>query len=387
MAGHLIESKSAAQRNTSAEPFLDGEPPGRHEAGDVLPVQATRSGNPAGLQIGIYDGDSREWDSFVRGAHGWTHFHLLGWRRVIERVFGHRCVYLAARERDGRLGGVLPLVRLKSALFGHYLVSMPFVNYGGPLGESRVVRGLADHAVGLAQGRRADLLELRSRVELDVGLPVSRRKITVLLELPDSPEALWRCFRSKLRSQIRRPEKEGVHIRFGLDQVEPFFAVFSHHMRDLGTPTQPLRLFQTIAEEFPEDVWFGCAYLRDLPVAAGCGLRWGQEFEMSWASSLRKYNRLAPNMLLYWRFIQRAISTGVRIFNFGRCTPGGGTHRFKSQWGGADQPLPWHQHSTTGRASTPSPDEGLYRLGPAIWRRLPLRMANALGPHIVRSIP
>lgn len=339
------------------------------------------------LRIGAYRGDPAQWDAFVREREGGTHFHLFGWRRVVERVFRHRCIHLAAEEQSGRLVGVLPLVRVKSAVFGHYLVSMPFVNYGGPLGDPEAVRGLADHAVGLARQSRVDLLELRSGVRRDLGLTGSHRKITVLLDLPPDPELLWRRFRSKVRSQIRRAEKEGVRMRFGLDQIEPFFAVFSRHMRDLGTPTQPLRFFEAIAEEFPDDVWFGCAYLRDRPVAGGCGFAWAREFEMTWASSLKRYNRLAPNMLLYWSFMQRAIAKGVRVFNFGRCSPGGGTHRFKSQWGGVDEPLCWYRYSLSRRTSTPSPDDPRYRWGPRIWRCLPLRAANALGPHIVRFIP
>ncbi|MCH7491403.1 MAG: GNAT family N-acetyltransferase [Gemmatimonadetes bacterium] len=98
-------------------------------------------------------------------------------------------------------------------------------------------------------------------------------------------------------------------------------------------------------------------------------------------------SRLAPNMLLYWSFMQRAIAKGVRVFNFGRCSPGGGTHRFKSQWGGVDEPLCWYRYSISPRTSTPSPDDPRYRWGPRIWRCLPLRAANALGPHIVRFIP
>ena len=116
-------------------------------------------------------------------------------------------------------------------------------------------------------------------------------------------------------------------VRFGTDQVAPFFEVFARHMRDLGTPAQPLTLFRELAKQFPDDCWFACAYLGARPVAAGCGFRFGSEFEMTWASSLRAYNRQAPNMLLYWACMERAIGEGITRFNFGRCTPGAGTHR------------------------------------------------------------
>jgi FemAB-related protein (PEP-CTERM system-associated) len=341
------------------------------------------------LAVERFEGSAAEWDAFVQAAQGWTHFHLHGWRPVIEGVFGHECIYLAARDERGHMEGVLPLVRVKSLLFGHYVVSMPFLNYGGPLGTDAAMRALVTHAVDLARNDGAKLLELRSRIALPVDLPVSHRKITVLLDLASGgPEKLFAGLKAKVRSQVRRPQKEGVAVRFGADQVAPFFGIFAHHMRDLGTPTQPRRLFETIAEQFGEDVWFGCAYLGERAIACGCGFRWGGEFEMTWASALVEFNQIAPNMLLYWAFLERAAKESLTVFNFGRCTPGGGTHRFKQQWGGRDEPLFWYQHAAGGgEAATPSPDDGAYSWGPRIWKRLPLSLATALGPRIVRGIP
>lgn len=339
------------------------------------------------MQVAPFAGDAREWDEFVRRAPGWTHFHLHGWRAVIERVFGHECIYLAARDADGALAGVLPLVRVRSIVFGHYLVSMPFVNYGGALGNAAAVCALVDAAAAIARDSGVRLLELRSRVPLDVPLPVSHRKVASLLDLPASGAALFQSLPSKLRSQIRRPMKEGVEVRFGADQVEPFFRVFARHMRDLGTPTQPLSLFATIADCFPGDAWFACAYWRGRPVAAGAGFAWDREVEITWASALPEYKTFAPNMLLYWRILEWAADTGMATFNFGRSSPGSGPHRFKQQWGARDEPLWWYALARSARAATPSPTDGGYAWGPRLWRRLPAWVATALGPRIVRYIP
>lgn len=340
------------------------------------------------MTVERFAGPPAAWDELVRRSSGWTPFHLYAWRHVLEQVFGHECLYLATRDRHGALSGILPLVRVKSLVFGHYLVSMPFVNYGGPLGEDAAIHELVAHAVEVAREDGVTLLELRSRRPLPLDLAVSHRKITVVRDLaPGDPDRLWRELPAKVRSQVRRPQKEGVEVRFGPDQVTPFFAVFSRHMRDLGTPTLPLRFFECLAETFPADVWFGCAYLASTPIACGCGFRWGGEFEMTWASARREYSRIAPNMLLYWTFIERAAREGLATFNFGRCTPGGSTHRFKQQWGGSDEPLWWYQAAAGRRAATPSPDEGAFALGPRLWRHLPLAFATALGPRIVRYIP
>jgi FemAB-related protein (PEP-CTERM system-associated) len=317
---------------------------------------------------------------------GWTHFHLFGWKTVIERSLGHECLYLATGDGSAP-SGVLPLVRVRSALFGHFLVSMPFVNYGGPLGDPAAVQALTQRAVELASRDRVHLLELRSRVPLPIDLPVSHRKITVVLDLPADPAALWQALGSKLRSQVKRPQKEGLSVRFGPDQVEPFYQVFAEHMHDLGTPAMPRAFFRAIANQFGDAAWFGCAYHQGRAVACGAGFRWGDELELTWASSLAAYNRLAPNMLLYWAFMERAVQAGVTLFNFGRCTPEAGTHRFKRQWGSRDEPLWWYQRASGGTAATPSPSDSKYAWGPRLWRRLPLPLASALGPRIVRFIP
>lgn len=334
-----------------------------------------------------FAGAPDEWDALARRSPGFTHFHLYGWRSVMERVYGHECLYLAAYDDAAALAGVLPLVRVKSALFGHFLVSMPFLNYGGPLGTPDAIVALVARASELARESGVKLLELRSRVPLPIDLPVSHRKITVLLDLPESEPALMKQLDAKLRSQVRRPQKEGVAVRFGADQVAPFFEVFAHHMRDLGTPTQPRRLFETIAATFPEDAWFGCAWYEGRPIACGCAFRWGAELEMTWASSLNAHKRIAPNMLLYYRFMERALDAGVRTFNFGRSTPDSGTHRFKSQWGSRDEQLWWYDLSAGGTVTTPSPTDSGYAWGPRIWKRLPAAVATALGPRIVRYIP
>jgi FemAB-related protein (PEP-CTERM system-associated) len=336
----------------------------------------------------LFTGSAEDWDRFVKTQRGWTHFHLYGWRQVIKQVFGHECVYLACSNAAGTLTGVLPLVQVKSRIFGHYLVSMPFLNYGGPLGTDASIEKLAGTATDIAKDLAVDLLELRSLTELPLDLRVSHRKITVLLDLPsEGPEHLMSQFKAKLRSQIRRPQKEGVEARFGQDQVDSFYRVFSQHMRDLGTPTLPRRFFDAIADTFGESVWFGCAYMGEYPIACGCGFEWDEQFEMTWASSLVRYNRIAPNMLLYWGFMERAIERGLKIFNFGRCTPESGTHRFKKQWGSRDVPLFWYQFRKDEASSTPSPDDSRYSWGPRLWRHLPLPIANAVGPRIVRNIP
>lgn len=335
-----------------------------------------------------FEGPADAWDRFVRAQAGWTHFHLHGWRQVLERVFGHECLYLECRGEGGVLRGVLPLVRVRSILFGHYIVSMPFLNYGGPLGDEEAVRALAAEAAGRARRDGVKLLELRSRTPLPIDWPVSHRKLTVLVDIPNrDSKALWSSLSANIRNKVRRPQKAGVTVRFGPAEMDPFFGIFAHHMRDLGTPTQSRGFFAAIRDAFPDSVVFGCAYKDDVPIAGGCGFRWADEFEIAWSSALRAHSDLRANYLLHWSFMEQAANAGCSIYNFGRSTPGSGTHDFKKQWGGRDEQLWWYAVSKRESAETPSPDRGAFRWGPYLWKYLPVGLATRIGPRIVRNLP
>jgi serine/alanine adding enzyme len=346
-------------------------------------AEASRS-----FRIVPVDAGDPQWDRFVTSATGSTFCHLSGWREIMTDVLGHEPAYFAACNSDGAWRGVLPLVRVRSVL-GHYLVSMPFLNDGGPLGDDAARLQLVEYAVGEAQRSGAALLELRSRNPVSGPVETSNRKITVHLEMPATVELLWeKTFRAKLRSQVRRPTKDGMTARCGSEEIAPFYDVFARNMRDLGTPVLPRTFFERIAAVFGDRVVFVTVYTKEgRPAAAACALTWGDELEVTWASSLRELNRLSPNMLLYARLMEEAIGRGVRLFNFGRCTPDGPTHRFKQQWGGRDIPLPWAYWSRTGIASTPSPDRPIFRVATAVWSRLPLAIANRVGPVLARQLP
>ena len=170
------------------------------------------------ITIEEFAGDASEWDGFVEWSPGATYCHLHAWREIMSDVLGHESRQFVAVDENGVWRGVLPLVRVRNPLFGHYLVSMPFLNSGGPLGTPEAERALVARAVGEAEHSRADLLELRSRRLVRSAPRQSNRKITVQLPLPAEPDMLWKAFPSKLRSQIRRPQKEGLVTRFGLSE-------------------------------------------------------------------------------------------------------------------------------------------------------------------------
>ncbi|GAB1342519.1 FemAB family XrtA/PEP-CTERM system-associated protein [Gemmatimonas sp.] len=326
------------------------------------------------------------WNHFVeQHPHGST-FHRWEWRGVYREVYRHEAPYLLAWRGDA-LEGVLPLVRVKSLVFGHYLVSLPFVSYGGPLGSNEAQRALTARAAQLGQG--AKLVELRSRVPLDTVLTPVQRKITVLLDLvPNDYDATFKRFDSKLRSQVRRGDKEGIVVKFGREHAAAYHRVFAEHMRDLGSPAHGLHFFERLADALGDRAWIGVAYLGSEPVAAGFAIENGTEVEISWASALRRYQKISPNMALYGAFIRRACEQGFQVFNFGRCTEGSGTHKFKKQWGSRDEALPWYQAGgAEGAGGPPNPDQGAYAKAVKIWQRLPMGLTTPLGARLIAGIP
>jgi serine/alanine adding enzyme len=341
------------------------------------------------LEVASLNGDHRAWDEVVTYAPGSSFCQLSGWREILSDVLGAECLYWTAADTNGALQGILPLVRVRSRMFGHYLVSMPFLNDGGALGSQAARERLIQEAVQEARRSGVDLLELRTRDPGAVDLPVSTRRITVLLPLPPDADTLFKRFPAKLRSQIRRPMKEGLEVRFGAEQREPFYELFARARRDLGSPVLPRAFFERVAATFSDLVMFGVVYRGAQPLAGGCGFVWRGEFELNWAGALRESRRIAANMLLYWGLMQHAIARGVQVFNFGRCAPGGSTHQFKKQWGGMDVPLAWLHYTAPGRGARaiPSSDSASYSWGPRLWRRLPLFVANRLGPRLVRFLP
>ena len=336
--------------------------------------------------------DSVRWDAYATSAPGSTLYHLYGWRRVLERTFAHPTFYLSA-DAGGPVLGILPLVQLKSRLFGNMLVSLPFFNYGGICADAEPVRrALLDHAIAVAADRGASFVEIRQQDEehdWQRGLARKASKVSMRLALPPSADELWKALGSKLRNQVQKPRREGLTAAVGREEaLDGFYEVFSANMRDLGTPVYPKAFFANILQEFPDRTWICTVYRGATPVAAGLLAGFRDRLEIPWASSLREFNRLSPNMLLYWSCLEFACASGYGIFDFGRSTPNEGTYRFKEQWGAAPVPLYWYYWLADGAAMPQvNPHNPKYRTAIALWQRLPLAVTRQLGPRIVKYIP
>jgi len=340
-------------------------------------------------QIKLLSHEESLWDQYVHASPAASPYHLTGWKRVIEETFGHLTYYLYALQGN-HIVGILPLVYLKSFLFGRFFVSLPYFNYGGIVAENEESRRrLLDGAIKIAQQEGATHIELRHTESYELGLPVKTPKVLMLLNLPETSEGLWKSFKSKLRSQIRRPEKEGFVVKFGqLDEVENFYQLFAYKMRDLGTPVYTKRFFESILTEFPETARICMVYDGNTPIAGGFIIGFKQLLQTPWAASLRAYDRFGINMMLYWNILKFGCEQGYKQFDFGRSTPDKGTYKFKKQWGSIPVQCYWHYWLAKGdELPDLNPDNPKYHLAINVWQKLPLPVTKFLGPKIVKFIP
>jgi serine/alanine adding enzyme len=342
------------------------------------------------MKVIAIDYQETEWDHFVRSVPAATAYHQFRWKEVICRSFGHASHYLAAVDDQGAWQGILPLVFLRSKLFGKLLVSLPFVNYGGILSKNAMARGLLlEHAGLLRKSLGAAHVELRHMARPMENLPTKQHKVTMLLELTSDVEKQWQAFNAKLRNQIRKAEKSGLTSIIGhAELLDGFYGVFARNMRDLGTPVYSKDFFREILHEFRDTtIIFGICHKEKL-IASGLALWFRGTLELPWASSISDYKVLCPNNLLYWDAIRFAIDNGFGRMDFGRSTPNEGTYNFKKQWGATPVGLYW-QYLIDAHNPLPdlSPANPKYRAAIRVWQRLPVPITKVLGPLIVRNIP
>ncbi len=342
------------------------------------------------MKVELIESDESKWNSFVESSTAASSYHRFEWKRIIAKTFGHHSYYLAAIDGQGQWHGVLPLIHIQSRLFGNFLISVPFVNYGGLLcSDSNLVALLLNRAEQLRKTTGASHVELRHVGYCIDGLPTRQHKVTMILNLAPDEEGQWRGFNAKLRNQIRKAEKSSLHIQIGgLELLERFYRVFARNMRDLGTPVYSQNFFRNVLETFPETSRIFAVCYGDAMIAAGIGTWFRETLEIPWASSNGDYKALCPNNMLYWEAIRFAITKGLKKLDFGRSTPHEGTYNFKKQWGAIPVQLYWQYLTQPGTALPDlSPSNPKYDFAIRLWQKLPLPVTKVLGPFIVRNIP
>jgi len=341
------------------------------------------------------DLDQTRWDLFLKRQSHPSPYLLFAWGRAVEAAYGHRIFYLIAAIQD-EVVGIFPLVYMKPLWGAGQMVSLPYCDLGGRFShDAETEEALVAKAISLARALSAGFLELRTwvptlslREEEGRSVHTKSHKVSMILDLPDSSEAVWKKFKSKLRSQIRKAEKNGCSFSWGgLEELDLFYQVFSLNMRDLGSPVHSKKWIQSILEYYGPDARMGLVHFDGKPIGAGIILSVGTVISIPWASTLRSHNHLSPNMMLYWNFIKYAADNGYTQFDLGRSSPNEGTYRFKAQWGAKPVPLYWHTISLAGNEGENEAERSFARgIAEKLWQKLPLFIANGIGPRLRKHI-
>ncbi|WP_157368878.1 FemAB family XrtA/PEP-CTERM system-associated protein [Zavarzinella formosa] len=311
------------------------------------------------------------------------------WMYVLKEGLGHVPYALEAVD-GGRTVGYLPLVFVRSTLFGRFLVSLPYLNTGGVIADTDDAKAdLISQAVELGNRLRTRHVELRHEVPVTHASLNGTRgsKVHMRLELPSFPGPLWESFPAKVRNQVRKGEKSGLTTHWGtFDLLPEFYQVFSTNMRDLGTPVYSQNLFRSMLRHFRGHAEL-CVLRHEGIAVSGAVLVHGKGItEVPSASTLRSANNLSANMLMYWNLLDRTVQRGQSVFDFGRATKDGNTYKFKKQWGAVESPAVW-QYALHGAAANLRTDNPTYAKIIKLWQRLPVPVTRMIGPAIVRGIP
>lgn len=337
------------------------------------------------------DNDRARWDAFVMASPDATFFHRSAWRDIVANVFGHRPVFLYA-ERDGQVVGVLPLARQKSRLFGDALISLPFCVYGGVAAVDReAADALLDAAEACADDMGVGHLECRNvrpqRIDRGHGWSTTDLYVTFRKEITADAEANMLAIPRKQRAMVRKGIKAGLVSEID-DDVDRFFALYADNVHRHGTPGQSKRYFETLKKTFGAD----CRVLtvvtpEGLPVSSVLTFYFRNEVLPYYAGDAVVSRVTAANDFKYWELMRRSAEEGLTLFDYGRSKVGTGPYDFKKNWGFTPEPLPY-EYKLVRATAVPenNPLNPKYRAFIALWQKMPLPLANRLGPYLARSL-
>jgi len=349
--------------------------PSRPERADEAPV--VRS---------LGAGEEAAWDLFVRAAPDATFFHLAAWRRIVEKIGGHRTHYLYA-SRAGAITGVLPLAEIKSALFGHSLISTPFCVYGGAVADTEQDRNaLETRARELAEELGVGYLELRNLRASAGEWQQKDLYVTFRKRIAADDDANMKAVPRKQRAMIRKGIDAGLKSEIGHD-VEPFYRMYSESVRNLGTPVLGKRFFAALLDEFGDSSDVLTVTRDGTPVSSVLSFYFRDEVLPYYGGGTADARDVKANDFMYWQLMRHAVQRGVTLFDFGRSKLGTGSFSFKTHWGFEPQPMPYQYHLVRSpKVPDLSPMNPKYRTVIAVWKRLPVSVTQVVGPMVARYL-
>ena len=327
------------------------------------------------------------WDQFVMRCPEASFFHRAGWQKIVREIFHHDTYFLYV-EKEGEIRGVLPLAHVNSWLFGNSLVALPFAVYGGvAASDAAAANALELEAQQIAKTLGVAHLEFRNVSPRHADWPTQDLYVTFRKEILPEEEANMLAIPRKQRAMVRKGIKNGLisQIDSGSDR---FFALYADNVHRHGTPAMPKRYFEALKEEFGSDCEILTITAVDGKVLSSVmSFYFRSEVLPYYAGDDESARHLAANDFKYWELMRRSCARGLKVFDYGRSKQGTGSFAFKKNWG--FEPTPLHyEYCLYKRDAIPqnNPANAKYRLLISTWRRMPIGLANWLGPFVVRNL-
>ncbi len=331
--------------------------------------------------------EARRWDQFVLSCPQASFFHRAGWQTIIQGVFRHETWFLYA-ERAGEIEGVLAIAHINSWLFGNSVISLPFAVYGGVAANNlQASEALETEAQRIAKQLGSDCLEFRNTEARHGDWPKQDLYVTFRKALFPDAEANMLAIPRKQRAMVRKGIKNG--LRSEIDPgVDRFFGLYADNVHRHGTPAMPKKYFQALRNEFGPDCEILTICGPDNQVLSSVmSFYFRDEVLPYYAGDDESARHLAANDFKYWELMRRACEKGLKVFDYGRSKQGTGSFAFKKNWGFEPKPL-HYEFCLYKRDTVPqnNPSNAKYKTMIAVWRRLPIALANWLGPFVVRNL-
>lgn len=336
--------------------------------------------------------DFTRWNDYVKSHNQGSFFHLSGWQTVIENSFDHGCYYLYA-EVEGKICGVLPLVEVKSKLFGHALISTPFCVYGGAITDSEdITRQLEQHACEIAEQLEVDYLELRYKEKQNSSLLLKQASSTFGCELGDDAEKILANVKKKQRAVIRHSLKNELSFtttqKNNSQVFEDFYQLLSTSYRNLGTPIFSKKFFQQLVDVFGDDVDIAViADKTEQPSTAVMNFYFNEQVLPYYGGGNSDARYLKSADYMYYQIMCSARDKGYTWFDFGRSKNDGGPYKYKKSWGMEPEPLYYYYHLVKAQdLPNLSPNNPKYKVFIGLWQKLPLKISQLIGPFLSKYL-
>ncbi|MFH1593713.1 MAG: FemAB family XrtA/PEP-CTERM system-associated protein, partial [Candidatus Omnitrophota bacterium] len=329
----------------------------------------------------------RAWDNYVKQSDSATFFHLIGWKRVLEKTFGYRAYYIYAEE-SGNIRGILPLFVMKNLHLKTIICSVPFGVYGGVCADNdSISEALLEEAKKITRNEGAEYMELKNVKRVNNGLQRKDLYSTFVNELPQHKDDCLKHYPRKARAACRKAINSGLEIETGVHLLKECYDLFAISLRNLGSPTVPLSLFINIAKEFEENVTVLSVKHNKRTISSVLTFFFKDIAIPYYSGSLPGYLQYQPNNFMYLKLMEYAVEKGYRYFDFGRSKKDTGSYKFKELQGFKPTPLHYEYYlNRTDIMPNISPVNPKYRFAIEAWKRMPVGLTKIIGPTIVKYI-